>query len=127
MTQKAYLGILGEKLAANYLKKKGYQIIERNFKKLPWGEIDIIARKENYLFFFEVKTISWSPRKTSPFLPELKINYHKKRALARTIQVYLQKQKLFLDSLWQADALIVRIDFRAGRYRIKHFSNILYD
>lgn len=42
------LGIRGENIAAEYLKRKGLQIIERNFK-CRLGEIDIIAREGNYL------------------------------------------------------------------------------
>ena len=127
MSERIRLGALGENLATNYLKRKGYQIIEQNYKKLPWGEIDIIARKGAYLFFFEVKAVSWFPEKSSSFLPEHKINYHKKQALLRTIQIYLQKHSLSLDSFWQADALIIRIDFRAGRYQVKHLSNIFFN
>ncbi len=48
-------GGLGEDLAANYLKNKGYQILERNFGN-KFGEIDIIARDKEVLIFAEVKT-----------------------------------------------------------------------
>ena len=47
--------VIGEDIAVNYLKKKGYKIIERNFRK-GYGEIDIIALKKNVLVFVEVKT-----------------------------------------------------------------------
>lgn len=49
------IGKKGEDLAALFLKKKGYKIIERNFRK-SYGEIDIIAVKDNILVFIEVKT-----------------------------------------------------------------------
>ena len=42
---KKSLGKLGEDVAAEYLKKEGYQILDRNYRR-PWGEIDIIAKKE---------------------------------------------------------------------------------
>ena len=47
-------GRLGEQLTAEYLKEKGYEIVERNFK-CRFGEIDIIARNREYLTFVEVK------------------------------------------------------------------------
>jgi putative endonuclease len=49
------LGKIGEELAAQYLLREGYEILERNwiFQK---AEIDIIAQKENQLCIVEVKT-----------------------------------------------------------------------
>ncbi len=43
-----------EKLAAIYLRLKGYKILKTRYKT-PSGEIDIIARRENTLIFVEVK------------------------------------------------------------------------
>ncbi|MBP5618294.1 MAG: YraN family protein, partial [Clostridia bacterium] len=48
-------GERGEKLAARYLRRKGYRILERNFQT-RFGEIDLIARKGDQLVFVEVKT-----------------------------------------------------------------------
>ena len=50
-------GEFGEKAAAKYLRKKGYKIIETNYKIVS-GEIDIIAYKKGILAFVEVKTRS---------------------------------------------------------------------
>ena len=52
-TQK--IGETGEKCAAEFLKKKRYKILERNYRK-RYGEIDIIAENKNYIVFVEVKT-----------------------------------------------------------------------
>ena len=49
------LGSKGEDLAIQFLKKKGYRIIDRNYKTSV-GEIDIIARDGNTIVFVEVKT-----------------------------------------------------------------------
>jgi putative endonuclease len=49
------LGKYGESLAAEYLEKHGYRIIEQNFKA-RYGEIDIISQKDRILVFIEVKT-----------------------------------------------------------------------
>ncbi len=49
------VAVLGEDIACDYLKKKGYKIIERNFRK-KYEEIDIIALHDNTLVFAEVKT-----------------------------------------------------------------------
>ena len=49
------VGILGEKLASDFLNKKGYHIIETNYRS-PEGEIDIIAKYSDSLVFVEVRT-----------------------------------------------------------------------
>jgi len=55
MAEHNELGALGEQLAANYLLKQGYEILERNYR-FDKAEIDIIARLENILIVVEVKT-----------------------------------------------------------------------
>ena len=50
-------GSIGESVACRFLASKGYEILERNYRK-PWGEIDIIAIKAGVLRFVEVKSVS---------------------------------------------------------------------
>ena len=50
------IGRLGETLAAEYLRRNGFSIIDRNVA-YKTGELDIIARKGNTLHFIEVKTV----------------------------------------------------------------------
>lgn len=54
MKNKRTIGFEHEKIAGEYLKKCGYEIIEYNFYSRH-GEIDIIAKHEGYLVFVEVK------------------------------------------------------------------------
>ena len=51
MAQHNELGKIGEQKAAEYLKKKGYKILERNYKYKNL-EIDIIAQRKTDLVFF---------------------------------------------------------------------------
>ena len=51
----ADIGKKGEKLAANFLKRNGYKILERNLHQ-SHNEIDIIASNKEYIVFVEVKT-----------------------------------------------------------------------
>lgn len=52
---KAEVGKSGEKLVVKYLKKQKYKVLETNFRT-AFGEADIIAQKDNFLVFVEVKT-----------------------------------------------------------------------
>lgn len=78
---------LGEDKASEYLKKNGFKIIERNFRK-GYGEIDIIAidsnQKEKTLVFIEVKT-----RKSNSFGSPLEaITSWKLKSLIKAAQFY---------------------------------------
>lgn len=54
---KKLLGRNGEKLAERFLKKKGYKIIDKNYR-VSFGEADLIALYDDLLIFIEVKTRS---------------------------------------------------------------------
>lgn len=49
------VGVMGEKIAKEYLEQEGYTILETNFY-CRFGEIDIIAKLNNEISFIEVKT-----------------------------------------------------------------------
>lgn len=55
MSDKIKTGNKGEELAANFLVSKGYEIVARNYR-YKHAEIDLIARKDKWLIFVEVKT-----------------------------------------------------------------------
>lgn len=79
----AVIGRLGEDIAANYLRKKGYAILARNFKA-RYGELDIIAVHNKTLIFIEVKT-----RKSSAFgTPEEAVTPWKLREVIKTGEYY---------------------------------------
>ncbi|MBI4395247.1 MAG: YraN family protein [Candidatus Omnitrophica bacterium] len=78
------IGRRGEQLGENYLKSRGYQILERNVRS-PFGEIDLIARHAGLLVFIEIKT-----RHGNRFgFPEESVNRRKKDRLIRLASWYL--------------------------------------
>lgn len=79
-------GKQGENIAANYLKKKGYKIVERNYH-CKFGEIDIIALDGEILTFIEIKTRN--SREHIP--PEFTVTKHKQSKIKRTATHYLGK------------------------------------
>lgn len=59
--RRAGLGAAGEQLAADHLVRRGFEIVERNFRT-RWGELDIVAVNDRTLVFCEVKTRVVRPR-----------------------------------------------------------------
>lgn len=78
------LGKYGEDLAQDYLRHQGYKILRRNFRK-PYGEIDIIARHNDYLVFVEVKTRS----SLDYGRPSEAVNYKKRRTYSKLARNYI--------------------------------------
>jgi len=78
------LGQKGELLAKLYLERQGYTILERNFRT-RYGEIDIIAKLQDEIIFFEVKTRS----STDHGLPCEAVNKSKQRKIRGVANYYL--------------------------------------
>ncbi len=78
------LGRRGEGLAAKFLRKKGYRIVDRNVRT-PYGEIDLIARQGKTLVFVEVKARS----DLSFGRPEEAVGPVKRRRLIRSARHWL--------------------------------------
>ena len=55
MSSKKDIGNKGEQFAVNFLFANGYDVLHQNYR-IHRSEVDIIARKESSLVFFEVKT-----------------------------------------------------------------------
>ena len=92
---------LGEDLACEYLKKIGFKILERNYRK-TYGEIDVVAIDNDVLTFIEVKT-----RTSDQFgTPLESITYWKLKSLIKTAQFYKMTHKNLPEAL-RIDAVSV--------------------
>lgn len=82
-------GRCGEDLAAQYLEQQGYTIVERNYR-LRTGEVDIIARDNEYLVFIEVKTRR-SKRFGSPFEA---VDVRKQQQIVQVAAAYVRGREI---------------------------------
>lgn len=112
------IGALGEKLAAEFLKKKGYKIIDKNYNT-RYGEIDIVATKDNCVAFIEVKT-----RTSHKFgYPEQAIDYYKLQHFQNAVQAYLTTNNVGEKEI-SLDAVSVEVDMGRRTAKIRHLENI---
>ena len=112
------IAIRGEDLAAKFLREKGYKIIDRNFRK-GYGEIDIIAIKNDILVFVEVKTKTSLSHGT----PLEEIGYYKLRSLIKTAEFYKLLNPKLPDQM-RIDAISIMLDNSGSLSSIEHIENI---
>jgi len=102
-------------LAARYLEKKGYLILQRNYRT-DVGEVDIVAQDGECLVFVEVRA-----RSTKEYgSPEESITPSKAQRLIEVAQGYLQEQGESARE-WRID--LVAIDWSGDSYRLNHIVN----
>ncbi len=88
-TEKQILGKLGEDLAADFLVKEGYTIVERN-KHMGKNEIDIVAEDENFFVFVEVKTRTCLYPESNAFgIPSRAVDASKRKNTVTAARSYL--------------------------------------
>ncbi len=100
-----------EKIVAEYYKKNGCTILKQNFT-IKGGEIDIIAQKDDTLYFVEVKVVNYMEEMDNYITPA------KLKSLKRTIATYQARNNCY-DLLLQIDVVFVK----QGRI-IERFKNI---
>jgi putative endonuclease len=120
-------GDLGEGIASKFLERNGFTILSRNYRK-KWGEIDIVAIKNEIIHFVEVKSVSCRTfpkvglfskdvnHETGIFRPEDNVHKFKYVKLSKAIQSYILEHHLEQKE-WAIDVVTVYInkDLRLGR------------
>ena len=106
-------GALGEEIAAKYLKKQGFEFLEKNYLK-KWGEIDLVARGTEGIRFVEVKTVSYETKQAleaaisrGTWRPEENVHKSKIQRLSRAIESWIMENNY--DGDWEIDVIAVRI------------------
>ena len=121
---KRKFGNLGEDICVKHLVKHRYNIIDRNYLK-KWGEIDIVAKKDDVLRFIEVKTIdstSFTGNKNPNLVwenydPEENVHPWKLKRLSRAIQTYLMEKNIDDDIEWQVDIAVSSLIFQQKKLK----------
>ena len=108
-------GKQGENRAVLYLKKKGYKIIENNYRT-KYGEIDIIAMDGNTIVFVEVK----ARRSTKFGKPEDSVTVKKQRKISMVALDYLKKNNKMNQ---RARFDVISIYDQCGNAKIEIFAN----
>jgi putative endonuclease len=109
------------------LERGGFRVIGRNYRK-PWGEIDIIAEKDDLVRFIEVKTVSRESisdisREMSDYRPEEQVHAQKLRKIARTAELYMESKKDRRE--FQIDVIGVFLDMKNRKARCRFFEQVL--
>lgn len=111
------IGLIGEELAANYIKNRGYDVLERNYRT-KLGELDIIAINQNVIIFIEVKT-----RTSSVYgMPSEAVNYKKQRRIRKLSQQYILYKNLD-KSCFNYRFDIIEVKLVGKKYKIVHIEN----
>ncbi len=105
-------GRTAEARAANWLRRRGYRIVARNYR-VRGGEVDLIVRKAETLCFIEVKA-----RTPGSYIQALEsIHPGQIRRIIRAAQIYLLSNPH--DGPCRFDLLL--LDRKAGHWQIRHF------
>jgi putative endonuclease len=111
------LGKQGEQIAFDYLRKKGYKILERNYR-FRHLEVDLIAAYDGFLVVVEVKT------RNSDFMagPEITVTKQKQKAIVKVANAYIHENEIDPDTRFD----IISILLNQKQMTIEHFQDAFY-
>ena len=119
MTYQREIGNTGEHLAAEYLKEKGYQLLDQNFHT-RYGELDLVMLNNEIIVFVEVKA-----RTSKAFgSPEDSITPSKLEHIQNAGLLWLQEHPEAPDD-WRIDVVSILMDHNRKPKNIKHFINAI--
>lgn len=118
MTYQKRIGNQGEQIAATYLREQGYQVLDQNCYS-RFGEIDLVAQKDEALVFVEVKTRT----NTAYGLPEASVTQAKLEKLERAALTWLQEHPEASDD-WRMDVIAILLNPDRTVKDLQHFINV---
>ncbi|MGN0728941.1 YraN family protein [Treponema sp.] len=108
-------GAAGEDKAADFLAKNGYTILDRNFRNRE-GEIDIIAGKQDFIVFVEVKYL---PLGTLEMLAQ-KVGRAKQKKIIKTSKCYLENHREYNNRFVRYDIIALDVPGLDPVYHIEN-------
>ena len=109
----------GERLTADYMRRRGLTVIKRNYQ-CRYGEIDIIAESKEYIIFTEVKT----RREDSLVSPAESVTVSKRRKIILTAEDFLSKYETELQPRFDvAEVTVFRKPDGSDGYRLNYMEN----
>lgn len=121
------IGKIGEDIVKTFLVKHGFTVLQRNYR-VPGGELDVIAEKDNILHFVEVKSLKVKDFKgvgTMSIKPEDNLTEHKWKHVVRSALLYNTKHNAGKGAKrWQIDLACVYIHTTLREGRVTLMQNI---
>ena len=108
-------GNSGENTACLFLESKGYNIIAKNYRAYR-KEIDIIAKKGEYIIFAEVKTRSSAKFGT----PSQSVNITKQKHIIFAAELFLLKNAVYSELQPRFDVIEIYCDKKTGKNYVRH-------
>lgn len=118
-TKNLETGHWGEEIGREFLRKKGYKIIDQNYKT-KFGEIDLIVRDKKTLVFVEVRTKIGDDLGT----PEDSLNREKIKKLIKNAAVYVLRKDY--QKSYRIDAVCIVLEENRTINRVTHYQNITF-
>jgi len=118
--KKQETGKRGEQIACKALEKKGYRILEKNYR-CRHGEIDLVARHRDYIVFIEVRSKTGNAFGS----PAESVTAAKKKKLVATALDYLSSHRDVPEN-WRIDFVAVELDPSGGMpNRVEIIENVV--
>jgi putative endonuclease len=116
MVSKKYKGYIGEKLAEDWLKNRGFKIVYKNLKVGKIGEVDLVCEKDGVHYFVEVKS---SFNYDLDFPPEFHFNKSKFMKIVKMANLIANKQNF---SRWKI--ALLTISKNSKNVKLKFYKNV---
>lgn len=111
-------GKKGEDITADFLKKHGFIIFKRNYHS-RFGEIDIVAEKDDLLVFVEVKTRV----QDNMVSPAQAVDFHKRERMRLTAKTFLNKTFIDYKCRYDVSEITVRMENGEYKYSLNYIKN----